>query len=145
MPRSHSFSEASFLPLHCCIEYLRDREIVVCLNCPLHSCLVMSHHSLLPSTGSRLLQQRPFSRAQRPNKFHLRVRTQASKEGDNLVNEDLLAKLKAAEEEAQRLKKELATAKSQASLQWLFAADHGGWLRHPRPAGHCGPADAACG
>lgn len=45
----------------------------------------------------------------RSGKYRLCVK--AEKDGEGVVNEDILAKLKAAEEEAQKLKQELAEAK----------------------------------
>ena len=78
--------------------------------------IVMSHTTTLLSAGPTRLLHRPFSNAHSRCRAHWRLRPRASKDGDNLVNEDLIAKLKAAEEEAQRLKKELAAAKSQVGL-----------------------------
>lgn len=67
--------------------------------------------TLAMSTLRCLQLQRPFTSVRRPSRRQLRCNAQ--KEGESVVNEDLLAKLKAAEEEAQRLKQELAAAKAQ--------------------------------
>lgn len=65
----------------------------------------------LASSLTRTCVARPFSGQSKPGKRQLRGgRPQAGNEG---VNEELLAKLRQAEEEAQRLKAELAAAKTQ--------------------------------